>query len=219
VQLLAGVDERSRAQAAQQAALSVANAAAAAAQHPVAIVYPGAANRAQLLRNAQPLTEPWLGELVVRLRSDSALAAAASSAEVISDTAANALVLARNARGAPAVLAAGGPVAGKPGLLLFALVDAGSLTSAALIAATANAQNSAAPVAELEPAFLPTELLQQWQRPAGPSVTVRDPTGASDGRWLWLLVLVLLGVETWLRRTRRPALTAAAQELPREHAA
>ena len=27
--------------------------------------------------------------------------------------------------------------------------------------------------------------------------------GASDGRWLWIVALVLLGLETWLRRARR----------------
>ena len=103
------------------------------------------------------------------------------------------------------MLAARGRVRDRDGLLLFSLADAGTLASAALIAAAVRANSDAPPVAELEPASLDSETLAALQRPPSsePAPGTMNSGDASDGRWLWLLVLILLGVETWLRRPQR----------------
>ncbi len=65
-------------------------------------------------------------------------------------------------------------------------------------------------VEELEPVMLPDWTLASWRRPATPAdASTGSGSDASDGRWLWLLALLLLGVETWMRRERRAAATPA----------
>ena len=46
---------------------------------------------------------------------------------------------------------------------------------------------------ERAPQDLGTEVPNSDQR-------VSARSGISDGRWLWILVLALLGLETWMRR-------------------
>ena len=61
---------------------------------------------------------------------------------------------------------------------------------------------------EFEPEAIAPEQLRQWERAPSdaPSANEREP----QGRWLWLIVIGLLGIETWMRRERRVA--AAAEE-------
>ena len=219
--LLAGAGENERADAARRAALAVGTSLETDSLRPIAIVYPGYGSRSALLRAAQPLNQPWMADLVARLRRDSVFGAASGSAAALADTArsANLIVLARNDQGAPLALAARGLIGEKHGLVLFALVDAGSLASAALIAAVGRAATIAPQASELDPSSVPAETLERWQRPAAPNVPVRRHTGASDGRWFWVLALLFIGAETWLRRTRRTALPATAEEVPRERVA
>jgi hypothetical protein len=56
---------------------------------------------------------------------------------------------------------------------------------------------------EAEVATLSDEELAQWRRTAAPVGPHPNP-GAddSDARWLWMLALALLGLETVMRRTR-----------------
>lgn len=66
---------------------------------------------------------------------------------------------------------------------------------------------------ELETLTIPDAELAAWRRDPAP-LTQRDlgRLDESDGRWLWALALVLLGVETWARRRRTttPAVEAEA---------
>jgi hypothetical protein len=118
----------------------------------------------------------------------------------------------------PVVLAASDQVDGRDRLVLFQRADAGSLVSAALLAAVMRAFVPAAQGTELEPSRLPEATLAQWRRPAASATTTRSAidAGTSDGRWLWVLALVLLGVESWMRRGRRQV---KAAEVIRERAA
>jgi hypothetical protein len=114
------------------------------------------------------------------------------------------LSVARNRAGEPVVLAAEGTVDGTNRLVLLPLVNAGSLTSAALVAAATRATSAAPLVAEVDPSTIDDGLLRSWQREPVAAPAARDPrTGASDGRWLWVLALVLLALETVLRREGR----------------
>ena len=200
--LLAGANERERADAAHAAALSVST-GTPAPRRPIAIVFPGYEGRAALARGAAPMSEPWMGDVLAALRRDSILVAAASGAEVADAGAESSFVaVARTAAGRPVAVAAHGAAEGADRLLLFAQVDAGSLASAALIAAAMRAASVAIPVTELEPATLTEQTIATWRREArtGPEIANGDD-GSSDARWFWLLALVLLAVETWMRRT------------------
>jgi hypothetical protein len=87
-------------------------------------------------------------------------------------------------------------------MLLLPLVEPGSLTSAALISAAEQALATTPLPNELEPATLPLDVLQRWERPpgqprVGPSHT---PNDHSDGRWFWVLAALLLVIEGVVRR-------------------
>ncbi len=222
----AGTAERARADAAGRAARTLAVSAETADQ-PVAIVYPGYERRAELLRNALPLDQPWMAEVVTRLRASSLLAAAAASLTTERGTGDDSLssagaaagadsaftVVARTAAALPVVWAARGEVQGHEGLLLFASADAGSVLPAALIAAVPRALSTAPPVRELEPGTLSDTALLPLQREASAAARgARGGEGESDGRWLWLLALALLGFETWLRRAPQHNVTAVGDE-------
>jgi hypothetical protein len=213
--LLAGAAERVAARAARRAAQTIAG-ASPKPDRAVAIVYPQYEQRAQLLRDARPLNRPWMADAVLALRSDSTLQAAAALARGWADTAravnrddsghaAAFPSVARTADGQTLAFAAESVVQGRERLLLFSNAEAGSLISAALIAAATRAQAQLLPIIELEPATLSPETLAQWQRPAADlsRPQVDRAGGTSDGRWFWLLALALLALETWLRRTRR----------------
>ena len=146
-------------------------------------------------------------DIVARLRADSMLIGAASAETASRADAGDSvgkLVVARFETGKPAVVAVQGQVDGRDRLILVPPVDASSLTSAALIAATTRALSIAAPVTEMEPTTVSDDVLRSWQREPDASATSHISTdGASDGRWLWIVALALLGLETWLRRARR----------------
>lgn len=63
-----------------------------------------------------------------------------------------------------------------------------------------------------EPSAMPAATLARWSRPG--SLDETAPGDEGDRRWFWGLVLVGLGVETWLRRSR-----AVPQALEQEESA
>ena len=86
-------------------------------------------------------------------------------------------------------------------LMVFTDVDPGSEQAAALMAAILRA---AAPPAlsgaEREPDTLAPVTLEGWQRVAAAAPSAGRPGERSDGRWFWLIALILFGVEAWMRR-------------------
>jgi hypothetical protein len=201
--LLAGSNERNRAEAALAAALAAA-APPVTSGRSVAIVYPQYERRRELLRTAQPLDERWMADAIARLRDDATFATASSTADAADDAtdAAPFAVVASTDAGRPVILAARGNIEGRDRLLLLSMADAGSLTSAALIAAVSRALSTSPPVRELEPATLSDAQLGVWQRSASAESRGSD-ADASDGKWFWLVALGLLAIETWLRRAPR----------------
>jgi hypothetical protein len=174
--------------------------------HPVAIIYGSYPARAELARGASRIDEPWMGNAVARVASNRALTAAAAAVEENDSSDgfpkadARFDVVARNGKGKPVILASHGPVNGVDGLQLWISADAGSLASAALLAALPAAISPSAPSTELEPTAIDTERLARWERPTGASDGAFDPE-ASDGRWFWLAALILMTAE-WLIRRR-----------------
>jgi hypothetical protein len=54
---------------------------------------------------------------------------------------------------------------------------------------------------ELEPDRLAADTLTQWSRPPSPiDERAAGHADEDDGRWVWLVALGLIGVETWMRR-------------------
>jgi hypothetical protein len=169
--------------------------------HPIAIVFPSYAQRDGLTRRVAPLDQTWMTDLVARVRSDSLMIEAARNATVATSVDSLGLVVARNAAGRPVVTAAKGHIDSH--LVFFTATEPRSLTAVGLIAAIDRARSIANPLTELEPTTIPDQMLAAWRREAVDSKSAPESTD-SDGRWLWILVLVLIGVETWMRRTRPP---------------
>jgi hypothetical protein len=215
--ILAGSDERERAEGAWRAARAISEAPRLTDAHPIVIVHPGFAERNALIAGARALDQPWQGNVVARLHADSVLAGAASHAELAGELPADGrlaedpfVVLARTNAGRPVVVAARGSFEGRDRLLLLSFVDAGSLTSAALVRAVLHAAHTPESLTELAAPHIRDETVAEWRRPAVPAAVsnVDDQRAASDGRWLWILALGLLVAEWWMRR---PAMERLAQ--------
>jgi hypothetical protein len=203
VQALTGPEDINGASAAAQAAQSVATKLPLDTLHRVALVYSHAAERASVLRNARGVHSNWMAELLTTLRADSLLASAAATASrVDSVSSPAAFVVVRALDGRPVVLATEATLRGVDQLVLLPLSDAGSLATTALIVATNRALSLATPSGELDPATVADSALAQWQRPVG--AAAGSDSDASDGRWFWLAVLLLLGLEWLLRRRMTP---------------
>lgn len=60
---------------------------------------------------------------------------------------------------------------------------------------------------QFEPVAIPAEQLNKWSRPPGPPAINAPLAEEGDRRWVWIAVLILIGLETWLRRGRDQAAT------------
>lgn len=209
VELLTSDGDRASARAAAAAAATLgAPLPFDSAQH-VAIVFPSYDQRATL--GTKRIDAPWMTAVAATVRADSLLASASLRVvAAVADT--TGIVVARNSARRPVVVAAQSDAR----LLFFTAAEPGAVTSAALIAAIDRARSAAPPVAELEPATLDDATLTAWQR--APNADARsNNANDSDGRWFWLVALVLLGVETWMRRERKHL--AGTSEVARARAA
>jgi hypothetical protein len=172
------------------------------------------------LRDARPLGAAWMGDVVVRLRADTTLVSASAGVGLADTTIAPPFtVIARSSNNAPVVAAASLGATGAGGtarLLLWTRAPSDALATAALLLGASRA---------LEPAMSATSghvapdtaQLRRWERAPGAAPTLAASvrasdalTGPSDARWLWLAVLVLLVIETVLRRQVRAAATVPA---------
>lgn len=211
LRVLAGPDEQRRAEAAVTAAQQMAGEWQGRSDRPIAIVYPEAPDRAALVAAAQAIDRPWMFEAIATIGRDETLADAAALHEprasspepqtpAVPDAA---TVVTRAADGKPLVVASRGSIDGTDRLLLFLQADAASVASAALIAAATGAAAARPPASELDPEIRSEAELKSWERPPTTARPATDPAGRSDGRWLWLAVLALLGLETLMRRAPR----------------
>ena len=226
VQLLAGESERAATSAAERAAQSIGGPSAVDSTHRVAIVYPGYAQRGAMLNGAGLPHSRWMTDVVLRLRTDSLLSSAAAAATASDPAGGDSLtnsrtVIARGADGRPLIVAAEDSSAAGARLLFFSAADAGSLTSATLIAAVYRAISTAPSVAELEPESVPDSALARWQRAPAVEAPRKVPggEGESDGRWLWIAVLVLMVLETVVRRTTAPSVGIAPVQVAHDRVA
>ena len=185
----------------------------------VVIAAAGQERLATWLTQMQPLpTTParrWMAERIAMLQRDSLLVSAAWATTPVQDTIIRApvQVVATTATGAPVVLAAvitadrttdmGASAVAAPRLLLWTRTDSTSRVAAALqLVTTASPRETATVAAAIAPDTLRAWAIAPSAAPIGAGVgTERDPlTAPSDARLLWLLVLILLGAETLVRR-------------------
>lgn len=99
-----------------------------------------------------------------------------------------------------------------PALVFDVAAPADSLTAAAVTQAVLNARADPRALTEQEPLRIPNARLESWNRPAAPPhADAWKTTTQSDGRWLWLAAILLMGVESLIRRDRvAPSATAEA---------
>ena len=191
-----------------------------ATSNAITIVTPESPQRAAILAAARTPRDPWMLQAIAALRSNPELQdiARAERLRVTRDSVVG-LVVAYGAENRAAVWAAEAPVEGRSTLVLVVRAPAQSLTMPALLAAARAVTAPPLTMAELEPEQLATEVLTRLSRESASALRGGVSGGlrasaerASDGRWLWLLVLVLLGAEALLRRRvhtrRRDSVTA-----------
>jgi hypothetical protein len=209
LRVFVGAAEQRRADAAMSAARQIDGDWKGRGDRPVAIVFAGASERAALVASAQPVDRAWMFDAIAAIGRDDTLNEASSREPRAASLEApgELTTVIRGADGQPVVLAARGQVDGADRLLLFVQTDAGSVTSAALIAAAGRAATALPPAGEVDPAVRTDAELRSWERPPADGVRpATDPAGRSDGRWIWLAVLALLALEMVMRRAPRAAL-------------
>ncbi|MEO7361458.1 MAG: BatA domain-containing protein [Gemmatimonadaceae bacterium] len=209
VALLFAPTDRRDVEAARDAANIVTSPAIADSSKHVAIVFPGATETRSALQGATAPAVEWMAAAMMRVRENELLWSSVANAAV-TDTviAAPFAVIARNQGGAPVVYAAQSTLNGTTRLTFFQRSRTTALGSAALFAAVSSSIALSSGLSESESTVLSEEALRQLERePQAVAAGVPDSeqrasarSGMSDGRWLWVLVLTLLGVETWLRR-------------------
>ena len=180
-------------------AVAVSGAPEGSAQQPIAIQFAGSPADSPVQPAA--LRPGWMLRTALRMQKDPTLAAPTSEAPTTPQQGNNAagepwMVVARDRNGAPLVRA----TAAGSELLLAVATSLDSLVAAEVVRAALVARLDVRAYDEHEIARIDDALLTALKREPGP--VTRDAwrtSDTSDARWLWLLALVLLGVEQWLR--------------------
>jgi hypothetical protein len=168
---------------------------------------------AQGFSPALPIRQPWMAAAVARISADRDLASAAARvAAGLSDarfSAAPWQTLASAADGRPLAVAA----ASANGLVVASSVLAADVATPILIRSLANAIAVVPDLQSAEVMPIADAVLQRWSRPAAPVSSPRtDFVDRDDRRWLWLVVVAVLLLEMWVRRSRVDETTARAED-------
>jgi hypothetical protein len=179
-----------------------------------------------------PLAAPWMADALNDIARDRLLTEVAATTGTTdgdgegegrrSGRAASILLL-RGAGGAPLVIAGAArdeaspnaaaaaadrnatrEASAKGALALLSLAPASSDVTPLLIRAALRAIADPDPLPEAEVTAIPESRLDAWRRPAAlPPIEELTRVETHDRRWLWGGALVLLAIETWLRRRMR----------------
>jgi hypothetical protein len=209
--LLAAPSDAARLRATQSAAQALVPGPTPPSADAIEIVFPSYPAFDVWRRTATPPRRTWMIDLVTRLRRDSLLVDAASlpATESLAHSPGT-LAVAFDAVERPIIDAAVTVDRGSR-LVLFSAAPAGSVTAAALVAAIRRSAMAAVAPWEADRRVIDDRRLAAWERAASadaPADVSRLDGGAGDvassmlTRLLWGLALLLLAVETWLRRTR-----------------
>ena len=213
--------DAARLDAAVAAAKANAPPSAAAADRNIEIVFPGAPNEVGLWQSAHAIDARWMFDVVAAVQSDatlSRLAGVESASKGPPTSPGGVTMLFEDGNGNPRLVAGAANRAGTATLTFLSMTAPGDLFSAALIRAVARASDATVPMGEQEPETIAADQLMRWSRSASPAPIGNGGAQESDGRWFWVLALVLLGVEALMRR-RTPALVSVGTEVPRARVA
>ena len=178
------------------------------AAHRIIIASPGADSLQAWLTSAQSLSAAWMGDVAYGLHGDTALATAAASIE-LPDTVVDPseVVVAWTANRVPVITAASiRGVDGAAWMLIRSRAPAEALVTAALLLSASKERVEVSSTLAADSATSDAQLRRWEHTPAGtPRASGSTPrgdidTGPSDARYLWLVVLLLMAVETVVRR-------------------
>jgi hypothetical protein len=198
-----GVEFRPRgatAEAARDAALAGLGHRVARKDRPVTVVFTGTDEPVGRRPPEQPLDRSWMSEVYFAVLDDPLVRSAAARLDK---------------RPGDLVTAARGLDADAGRLLLLLHEPPHTVAAAAVIAAawkSISTDSQADADALAEPLRTRAEL-DAWQRPPGPPPAGPPPAGESDGRWMWIVALALLGAETLVRRRRTRLTTTGAPDV------
>jgi hypothetical protein len=155
------------------------------------------------IADARPVNEAWTADALASMARDRELQAEASDVPAgLNDTrfaAAPWQTLLSASDGRPLAAAAGSPA----GFIVVSGAEPSSLVTPLLLRAMANGIAAPPDLRAAEVLPIPDAQLQGWTRPAAPVTAPRiDRVERDDRRALWVLVLALLALETWVRRAR-----------------
>ncbi len=187
----------------------------------IVVIAADAPNRAALQTNLSLPREAWMLQLIAALREHAMVQHSAGAIAGAAVDVERGLPIAYFSNGVPAILAAQDSRRGASRLAFLLHREVPPVLVTALAAAIAGYDGATNELAEREPSRLSDRELAQWQRAAAatPGRTDNAPTGPrvsatqgrsvfadamtadSDGRWLWMGVVLLLVVETVLRRS------------------
>jgi hypothetical protein len=160
-----------------------------------------------------PVRESWVADAIASIVRDRDLQVAGSQTPAgLSDPRLSAppwqpLLLALDGR----PLAVAG--ASSASLVVVSGAAPSSLVTPLLLRAMVNALGGPPDLRPAEVLPIPDSQLRAWSRPAAPVIAPRvDRVERDDRRGLWILVLVLLALETWIRRARADEKTATYEE-------
>jgi hypothetical protein len=155
------------------------------------------------IADARPVNEAWTADALASIARDRELQAEASDVPAgLNDArfaAAPWQTLVSASDGRPLAAAAGSPA----GVIVVSAAEPSSLVTPLLLRAMANGIAAPPDLRAAEVLPIPDAQLQGWTRPAAPVTAPRiDRVERDDRRALWVLVLALLALETWVRRAR-----------------
>ena len=168
----------------------------AAPDHRARVVTVDAPQFAEVRRGAGPITAGWIADAVAAIARDRDLTAASATSE--GAVAPNGLiVVARNRTGEPLV----GAAQADGRLLIVSGARSEEFLTALLLRAVANALAPKLDVRSADIVTISDQQLAAWSRAPGPAAPPRrDTIDVDDRRVLWAVVLILIGLETWMRR-------------------
>lgn len=182
----------------------------------ITIVFPGAADRAAIAARVRAIDQPWMFDVVDAIRRDPTIDGLAPQpigrAGDAQDPIARATPIVADDHGRARVHAGADGAGSDARLVLFAAANPDDALSAALIGrAWRVSANDEASVRENEPTRTGADTLRSWERAPSATPPAGPTDGRSDGRWLWALALLLLGLEAWMRRAPKPNATIAKE--------
>jgi hypothetical protein len=155
------------------------------------------------LADAASITQSWMADAVARVARDPDLrAAGVRVADGLADArfaAAPWQPLASAADGRPLAVASGSA----RGIVVASAAPAFDVATPVLLRSIANAIADVPTLQNAEVVPIRDEVLRRWTRTAAPVTEPRvDTVDQDDRRWLWVAVLCLLALESWVRRAR-----------------